>query len=140
MLFWKDEETGQTKKVTAKDLQENIAKIRMTMNWIEQERADVVEAMKLVDKSTAEGLEQYDMLHSRMRELSETFDSLQEQEEKQYSILKKYKDSKFFIQPKDWLVIGGTTLLAVFVIALDRESPKITKLVSFILKLMPMHF
>ena len=138
MLLWKDEE-GKEKKVTAKDLQGNIAKIRMTMNWVEEERAKTIEKLKTVDKSTESGMEQYNGLHYWLKELNDLFESLQEQEEKQYLILKKYKDSKFYIQPKDWLVIGGTTILAVFIIALDRESPKITKLASFILKLFPLH-
>ena len=139
MLFWKDEETGKTKKVTVKDLQDNIMKIRMTMNWVEEERAKTIEVMKLVDKNSETGIEKYKVLHGQLKELNEMFDSLQSQEEKQYAILKKYKDSKFYIQPKDWLMIGGTTVLAIFIIALDRESPKITKLASFILKLFPMH-
>ena len=139
MLFWKDEETGKTKKVTARDLQDNIAKIRETMNWIQDERARIIESIKQVDMEAESGAERYIALQGHLRELNDQFDTLQEQEEKQYAILKKYKDSKFYIQPKDWLVIGGTTVLAIFVIALDRESPKITKLASFILKLLPMH-
>ena len=139
MLFWKDEETGKTKKVTAKDLQDNIVKIRETMNWVQDERARIIESIKQVDMETECGSERYIALQGHLRELNDQFDTLQEQEEKQYAILKKYKDSKFYIQPKDWLVIGGTTVLAIFIIALDRESPKITKLASFILKLFPMH-
>ena len=138
MLLWKDEE-GKEKKVTAKDLQDNIAKIRMTMNWVEEERAKTIETLKTVDKSTESGMVQYNTLQFQLKELNDLFESLQDQEEKQYLILKKYKDSKFYIQPKDWLVIGGTTILAIFIIALDRESPKITKLASFILKLFPLH-
>ena len=90
MLFWKDEETGKTKKVTAKDLQDNIMKIRMTMNWVEEERAKTIEVMKLVDKNSETGIEKYKVLHGQLKELNEMLDSLQSQEEKQYVILKKY--------------------------------------------------
>ena len=81
MLLWKDEE-GKEKKVTAKDLQGNIAKIRMTMNWVEEERAKTIEKLKTVDKSTESGMKQYNGLHYWLKELNDLFESLQEQEEK----------------------------------------------------------
>lgn len=54
---------------------------------------------------------------------------------KEYEILKKYKDSRFFIEPKviaTLVVIGG---LAFFAICLDQENPKAIKIAQFITKL-----
>ena len=126
-------------KVTPKDIQENILKIQATMRYVEEETEKTVNELKTVNKETETGREKYDQLQKDLQGMNELYKALQEMEEKQYGILKKYKDSKFYIQPKDWLTIGGLTFLAVIVIALDRESPKITKLASFILKLLPLH-
>ena len=131
---------GQAKKkVTPKDIQDNILKIQKTMKYIEDETEKTVEELKQVNKETELGRAKYDQLQMDLRGMNELYKALQEMEEKQYMILSKYKDSRFYIKPKDWLTIGGLTVLAVIVIALDRESPKITKLVSFILKLLPLH-
>lgn len=127
------------RKVTPKDIQDNILKIQTTMKYVEEETAKTVEELKTVDKETEYGRNQYDQLQADLHGMNELYKALQEMEEKQYGILKKYRDSRFYIQPKDWLTISGLTFLAVIVIALDRESPKITKLASFILKLLPLH-
>lgn len=126
-------------KVTPKDIQENILKIQTTMKYIEEETEKTVNELKTVNKETEDGRNRYDRLHSDLQEMNELYKALQEMEERQYGILKKYRDSRFYIQPKDLMTIGGLTFLAVIVIALDRESPKITKLTSFILKLLPLH-
>lgn len=130
---------GKAKKVNRKDIQENILKIQETMQYVEDEMKKTVEKLKEVDRNTESGREKYNLMQSDLQDMNEMYKSLQEMEAKHYDILKKYKDSKFYIQPKDWLTIGGLTVLAVIVIALDRESPKITKLMSFILKLLPLH-
>lgn len=127
------------KKVNAKDIQENILKIRETMRYVETETSKTVEELKMANKDTEDGRCRYEQLQKDLHEMNELYKALQEMEEKQYGILKKYKDSKFFIQPKDWLMIGGSVVLAVIVIGLDRESPKITKLMSFVLRLLPLH-
>lgn len=129
----------KAKKVTPKDIQENIMKIQATMRYVEEETAKTVEELKTVNKETEYGRNRYDQLQADLHGMNELYKALQEMEEKQYGILKKYRDSRFYIQPKDWLTISGLTFLAVIVIALDRESPKITKLASFILKLLPLH-
>lgn len=127
------------KKVTPKDIQDNILKIQSTMKYVEEETEKTVNELKAVNKETENGREKYTQLQKDLQAMNELYKALQEMQEKQYAILSKYKDSRFYIKPKDWLTIGGLTVLAVIVIALDRESPKITKLVSFILKLMPLH-
>lgn len=126
-------------KVTRKDIQENILKIQATMKYVEDETEKTVTELKTLNKETEDGRTKYVRMQKDLQEMNELYKALQEMEAKQYDILKKYKDSKFYIQPKDWLSIGGLTVLAVIVIALDRESPKITKLMSFVLKLIPLH-
>lgn len=62
---------------------------------------------------------------------------LSDQLEKQQTILRKYKDAKYYISPKDWAIIGGTTVAFVFLIGLSREWPTALKAGSIILKMMP---
>ena len=138
-MFFNQDGTIKKKKVRSKDIQENILKIQATMQYVEGEIQKTVNDLQAINKNTEDGRCQYDKLQADLSDMNALYKALQEMEEKQYGILKKYKDSKFFIQPKDWLVIGGMTFLAVIVIALDRESPKITKLISLILKMLPLH-
>lgn len=132
-----DKITKRTHKVRARDLQDNILRIKQTMDWVEGEINETVGLMKVQDKSTEEGIKKYKALKLNLKDLHELYSTLQDQEEKQYEILKKYKNSKFYIAPKDLLVITGVTGLAIFMIALDRENPKALKLASFVLKLFP---
>lgn len=134
-----DEIKKKTRKVRAKDLQENILRIRNTMEWVESEINETVGLMKKQNKSTEEGIEKYKALKITLRDLNEIYSTLQDQEEKQYEILKKYKNSKFYIAPKDLLVITGVAGLSLFMIALDRENPKALKLASFVLRLFPIN-
>ena len=66
---------------------------------------------------------------------TEEYEKLSSELMKEYEILKKYKDSRFFIEPKVILtlaVIGG---LAFFAICLDQENPKALRISQFIIKL-----
>ena len=68
------------------------------------------------------------------------FEILTEELTKQRELMKKYRDSVFFdIKPRDWLVVGGTTVAIVFFIALSREHPTALKVCTGIMKLMPFH-
>ena len=98
---------GKAMRVTAKDLQEDILKIREEM------------------KKTEIG--------------SEKYTCLQEQLEKEYVILKKYKETRMGIAPKDALVILMLGGVGFFMIALERENPKAIKLAEFVLRLFPLH-
>ena len=54
---------------------------------------------------------------------------------KEYELMRKYKDSRFYIDPKvaaTLLVVGG---IAFFAICLDQENPKAIKIAQFITKL-----
>ena len=54
---------------------------------------------------------------------------------KEYEILKAYKASRFYIEPKviaTLVVIGG---IAFFAICLDQENPKAIKIAQFVTKL-----
>ena len=127
------------KKVRASDIQENILRIKENMNWLNDEINRKIDAIKAIeDKNSGYGREEYTQKMSELAELRDAYGGLQEELEKEYTILKKYKDSKFYIQPKDLITIVGVSGLAVFMIALERENPKATKLASFILKLFPM--
>lgn len=147
MEFFKAEKTTvkqiKTKKVKVKagDIQAHIKWIDEQMDEVQKERIryrEILKEMMHLDKSTNEKkyLELYD--EAKLYEDADArYTMLQEQKEKEYGILKKYKDSKFFIPPKDLAVITGVFLLSLFMISLERENPKSLKLASFVLKLFP---
>lgn len=136
-LFGGGSENAGNKRITAKDIQENLSKISERCKWIDDQINYTLKEMDYTDQSTSEGLEKYEKLSSDLQKLQEVYKLLQEQMKNQLEILKKYKDSRFYIQPKDVLVITCVGGLAFFMICLDRESPKAVKLSSFILKLFP---
>lgn len=65
------------------------------------------------------------------------YETLQKQLEHELVNLKKYKDAKFYIAPKDAAIIGGTAVCVIFFLALAREYPSAMKVGSMILKIMP---
>lgn len=68
---------------------------------------------------------------------TEEYSRLQKELENELTNLKKYKDGKFMIHPKDCIMIGGTVLSFLFLIGLSREWPSSIKLGSLILKMFP---
>ena len=68
---------------------------------------------------------------------STEWEVLSKELEHQQTILRKYKDAKWYITPKDWLVIGGVTTAFFFLIGLNREWPSAIKLGSIVLKMFP---
>lgn len=125
------------KKVTAKDIQENISRIQEAMNGVNAEKKRITTEMKKVDRETEDGKKKYEQLNAELMSAIETYDGLQNELEKEYGILKKYKDSKFFIQPKDAVIIAVLGGVSLFALALERENPKAIKLATFLLKLFP---
>ena len=94
-------------------------KKRVTARDIQANILRIMDAMKKVP----EGSEEYDWLSKEL--------------EHEYVILKKYKDSRFYIEPKQWVLIGGGVVVTVFFIALEREVPSVTKFVNLLFKIMP---
>lgn len=144
-LFKKKEATVKREKVkrvkvTAKDIQSHIQWIDQEMNKVQLERERYRAIQTEISKLDPSDEERYSELLNEVKVLEdadERYTKLQEQKEKEYTILKKYKDSKFFIAPKDLAVIGGVSLLSLFMISLERENPKSLKLASFVLRLFP---
>lgn len=96
-------------------------------------------AVKVTAKDIQENIRR---IHDEMKNTpvgTEKYTCLQEEMEKEYTILKKFKDSRFYIAPKDAIIIGCISGVAIFMIALERENPKALKLASFLLKLFPLH-
>ncbi len=66
---------------------------------------------------------------------TQEYETLSNELMKEYEILRKYKDSRFYVDPKvlaTLLVVGG---IAFFAICLDQENPKAIKIAQFITKL-----
>ena len=144
MLFKKSVSTDnkvkvKLKRVTARDIQAHIRWIDEQCDLVQKDRERYREILKEMNGMNPNSKE-YAALCEESRLYADAdakYTELQEQKEKEYTILKKYKDSKFFIPPKDLAVIGGVFLLSLFMISLERENPKSLKLASFVLKLFP---
>ena len=119
MFFWNKPENV----VTEKDIQEGIYRITVRINSLE-EIIDGLDLTKEEDRKTHE---------SATKELSRLRDGLRDA----YDVLDRYKKTKFWIAPKDWLICGGTFVTVLFVICLSRENPEIVRLSQWILKLFP---
>ena len=128
----------KTKKVTAKDIQGNLLRIKDGMNYINGEINATIDRMKAIDRTTESGRNEYAEYMVDLQQMKDIYTGLQEEMEKEYTILKKYKDSRFYVTPEKLITIAVLTGLSVFIIALDRESPKASKLVSMIVKPLPM--
>ena len=137
----KDKEEVKKVKVRAKDIQEHIRWIDEEMKRTLEERVKFREIRKeLMTLDPDDDGVTYSRLMEEAKvyeDADERYTKLQEQKEKEYVILKKYKDSKFYVPPDRAMIIGGVLLVAIFAIALEREDPKALKLSTFILKLFP---
>lgn len=129
------------RKVTVKDIQIHIKWLDEEMSKVQEERRRYREIMKqMTELDPITNKKEYDKLELEARlyaDADDRYTQLQEQKEKEYTILKKYKDSRFYIQPKDLAIILGVSALSVFMISLERENPKSLKLASYVLKLFP---
>ena len=143
-LFRKDE-TGETKvrvkkiKITAKEIKTHIEWLDGEIRKCQKDRERYRELRKQMLELDPDD-ESYSALEREAEayaDADERYSKLQEQREKEFTILKKYKDSKFYVAPKDLMVIFGVGCLSFFMIALERENPKALKLASFVLKLFP---
>lgn len=138
-----EEKKEKVRKVRARDLQNHI-------RWIDEEMNEVQKQRKRYREIQKELMEAKDLDDEERRILEEEaklyadadarYTELQEQKEKEYTILKKYKDSKFFISPRDMAILGGLALLGIYAISLDRDNPKALKIFSFLTKLFPIKF
>ena len=138
-------ETGETKvkvkkiKITAKEIKTHINWLDEQIQKCQKERERYRELRKQMLELDPDD-ESYSALEREAEayaDADERYSKLQEQREKEFTILKKYKDSKFYVAPKDLMVIFGVGCLSFFMIALERENPKALKLASFVLKLFP---
>jgi len=129
------------RKVTVKDIQIHIKWLDEEMSKVQEERRRYREIMKqMTELDPIADKKEYDKLELEARlyaDADDRYTQLQEQKEKEYTILKKYKDSRFYIQPKDLAIILGVSALSIFMISLERENPKSLKLASYVLKLFP---
>lgn len=129
------------KKITAGDIQRNIRQIRARMNYANNEIEKKIKEIEKLEKAESAGedidVEEMKEKQLQLSELNELYSVLQKEMKEELEILRKYKDSKFYIQPKDAVIIGGVAFIAVFMIALERENPKALKLATFLLKLFP---
>lgn len=144
---------AKKKKVTAKDIRENIERIQKTMCKIEDTESEEYKMLleelekefailkRIKTKVTARDIQDnIGRIMNAMKltpEGTEEYERLAKELEHEYVILKKYKDSKFYIEPKMWATIGGATLVLVFFVCLEREVPSATKFLGTVLRIIP---
>lgn len=129
-------------KVRAKDIQNHIAWLDESMRACE---ADIKKYCEILDELKTHDPGDDKELHSKLiaeaednlQDYRNAYSLLQEQREKEYTILKKYKDSRFYIAPKDLVVILGLLSGGIYAITLDRDNPKSLKIASFLMRLFP---
>lgn len=129
-------------KVRAKDIQSHIEWLDEAMRTCE---ADIKKCCEILDKLKTRdpgddkelNLKLIVEAEENLQNYRSEYSLLQEQREKEYSILKKYKDSRFYIAPKDLIVILGLLSGGIYAITLERENPKSLKLASFLMRLFP---
>ena len=136
--FWYGSEIKQI-KVGPKEIQKNVVKIQRTMEWLQSEIETIVSEMDGLDRNSEDYAEEFARLNCELKAKNDLYSELQKEQEQEYATLKKMKESRFSITPKDAITIGGLIFLSTFAIALERENPKAIKLVSFITKMMPLH-
>ena len=66
---------------------------------------------------------------------TDAYDKLQTELQKEYEILKKFKDGRFAVPPQVIATLCVVGTIAFFAICLDQESPKALKLAQFVLKI-----
>lgn len=136
--FWYGSEVKKV-KVTCRDIQRNIVQIQEAMNWVHSDIKAITTKMAELKAENKVDSDEYKKLEAELKSKNELYSTFQKEQEQEYTTLKKMKDSKFMMQPKEALIVGGLVFLGTFAIALERENPKALKLVTFILKLMPLH-
>ena len=130
------------KKISAKEIQENILAIDEKLKAIQLERNSIMDRMVEVQAEITEygASEEYAELQNRLKNANELYGILQKEMEQEYTTLKKYRDSRFQIPVDKAIMLGGVLFIGTFALALERENPKALKLATFLLKLFPMHF
>lgn len=126
-------------KVHAKDIEENIARIQKRVVWVHKQIDEITTKMEGVNRDTEEGKEKYAELEKELKDQNELLGVLQKEEEQEYVTLKKFRESRHVIAPKDAIIIGGLVFLGTFAFALERENPKALKICSILLKIFPLH-
>lgn len=142
------------KPVTASEIRDNIERIQRAMSKMNpeedpkayQQLADEMEEefarlkkckTKVTGKDIQENIGRIMNAMKLTPEGSEEYERLSKELEHEYVILRKYKDSRFYIEPKQYLLIGGGVLVTVFFVALEREVPSVNRFVSTMFKIMP---
>jgi len=73
----------------------------------------------------------------KTEEGSDEYERLSKELEHEYVVLRKYMDARFYIEPQEWLKIGGVTAVLALFLCLEREVPAATKFASMALKMFP---
>ena len=68
---------------------------------------------------------------------TDEYERLSKELEHEYVVLRKYMDSRFYIEPKQYLLIGGGVIVTVFFVCLEREVPSVTKFCNLLFKILP---
>ena len=136
--FWYGSEIKKV-RVTVRELEQNSMKIQEAIVTTQNEIAKLQRDINETNTADDEGKKRKKELQEDLKTAHDMLGILQGELQKQEEIIKKHRESRHVIAPKDALSIGGMIIVGIFVIGLERENPRFIKLSEFILKLFPMH-
>lgn len=96
-----------------------------------------VKKRKVTEKDIQRNIERIQAKLEKVEPGTPEYKTLSEALEHEYVVLKKFKDSRFIIQPKDALTIGAFAVTIIFFTCLEREVPAATKFAGLVLKMVP---
>ncbi len=107
------------------------------MKWPEEWKATKVKRKKITEKDIQENIRRIMEAIKATPHGTDEYERLAGELEHEYVILKKYKDSRFIIEPTLWVRTISITGLVVFFLCLEREVPSVMKFADRILRFVP---
>ena len=136
----KDEKPEEAKvkvkrtKVHRRDLEESNVKIQESLRMIGNDIQTITKEMAELDLKSEEGNARYSELRTLLDDKNQMYSVFQKQQEQNLANLKKLGESGRGDMILKVVMVAGGIFLSVIGLGMERESPKVLKIVDFILK------
>lgn len=111
--------------------------MQMALNWLGIQKMAKVKKKRVTRKELQENIRRIQDVLKITTEGTDEYERLSKELEHEYVILRKYMDSRLYIEPKQYLLIGGGVVCVIFFICLEREVPSVSKFCNLLFKIMP---
>ena len=113
--------------------------MKLTIPWKKEKPTQKAKAkrVKVTARDIEENCVRIKMAMDRTKVGTPEYEKLQKELDAEKTILKKHKDSYFWVRPEQIMIIGGTAIVMFFAVALNREWPSAVKIATGILKVFP---